>query len=179
MAKTTIPERGVYAITASDGRSYVGSSTNIASRWSCHRSSLRLGKHYNSRLQSAWTALGADAFCFEILERLPEHEDLIVAEQKHIDALNAHGEGFNICPSAGTNIGCVRTEETRQRMGAARVGLLAGERNWSARLVENDVREIRRMANEGILHREIAALFSVTEKNVSHIVRRRRWKHVA
>lgn len=55
---------------------------------------------------------------------------------------------------------------------------LRGERQNGARLTADAVREIRSMAKDGMLHKDIAARFGVHKGNVGHIVRRDTWKHV-
>lgn len=53
-----------------------------------------------------------------------------------------------------------------------------GEAAPSARLTEDDVREIRRLAAEGVPQKTLAVRFGVTRPNISAIVARRSWKHV-
>lgn len=54
-----------------------------------------------------------------------------------------------------------------------------GTRNGRAKLTENDVREIRRLADAGVFQREIGRRFGVSHALVSFIVQRRQWRHVA
>jgi hypothetical protein len=54
-----------------------------------------------------------------------------------------------------------------------------GEQFKSAKLTEDKVREIRKMGASGVGYPEIAALFGIDRSNVSMIVSRKRWKHVA
>lgn len=77
--------RGVYAIVCIDGRSYVGSSNDIAHRWRDHKTALRSGKHNNKALQEAWTRLGWPAFRIEVLEVVTA-EFLSPFEQKWLDS---------------------------------------------------------------------------------------------
>jgi len=53
-----------------------------------------------------------------------------------------------------------------------------GERQGSAKLTEGDVREIRRLAKLKT-QPQIAAIFGIDRSNVSIIVLRKGWKHVA
>lgn len=76
--------RGVYAIVCIDGRSYVGSSKDIAHRWRDHKTELRAGRHKNKPLQEAWTQLGWPAFRIEVLE-IVTAEFLSPFEQKWLD----------------------------------------------------------------------------------------------
>lgn len=87
----------VYAIrNQRTGMLYIGCSLDVRSRWYMHVSRLRQGKHYNKRLQAAWSAQGADAFTVDILERHPWHYVRpCPVEQRHIaararDVYNVH-----------------------------------------------------------------------------------------
>lgn len=60
---------GVYGIRRiSDGRSYIGSSKDVARRLQLHRSALERGNHHNAGLQSDWNSDGPLGFTFEHLE---------------------------------------------------------------------------------------------------------------
>lgn len=54
-----------------------------------------------------------------------------------------------------------------------------GERNTHAKLTAEEVREIRRLAADGVLHREIAARFGISRVTVSDIHRRKSWYQLA
>lgn len=54
-----------------------------------------------------------------------------------------------------------------------------GEKHGSARLTDDDVRQIRSLAACGIYKSAIGAAFGITGANVGHIVRRVTWRHVA
>lgn len=59
------------------------------------------------------------------------------------------------------------------------LGERRGESHGNAKITEDDVREIRRLAVETTLtHAEIGARFDITNKNVGYIVRRQAWIHV-
>lgn len=49
----------------------------------------------------------------------------------------------------------------------------------AAKLDEEKVREIRALAGQGLLQREIGARFGLRQAQVSQIVRRERWRHIA
>lgn len=53
-----------------------------------------------------------------------------------------------------------------------------GEAHHKAKLTENDVLDIRRLGEKGLLHREIARKFNITRPVVSYILRGYNWKHV-
>lgn len=53
-----------------------------------------------------------------------------------------------------------------------------GERSGTAKLTEENVREIRRLAALGYMHKDIAINFPVGRKAITKIVNRQRWGHV-
>jgi len=53
-----------------------------------------------------------------------------------------------------------------------------GEKNRNSRLVENDVREIRRLGSLGIKQSLLAKMWKTSDQNISNIIQRKRWKHV-
>ena len=92
------PIAGVYAIRCSaTGEAWVAGAPNVEPQEQRHWFGLRTGGHANKALQAAWTAHGADAFTFEILERLDDADltplgraDLIKSRERHWrDALGA------------------------------------------------------------------------------------------
>lgn len=69
-------------------------------------------------------------------------------------------------------------------MGFARVYERAGgcpwfgEKHHSAKLTENDVKEIRQLASEGKTRRELAESYRVTTALIKSICERKSWKHL-
>lgn len=55
---------------------------------------------------------------------------------------------------------------------------LKGEGNGRSCLTEDNIREIRRLSNEGHIQNFIAAKFNITHTTVWKIINRRSWKHV-
>lgn len=53
-----------------------------------------------------------------------------------------------------------------------------GERNWRAKLTDDDVREVRRRLAAGELQRAIAAEMGISQTSVSKVQRGVRWAHV-
>ncbi len=49
---------------------------------------------------------------------------------------------------------------------------------YHSNLTEDDVQLIRKLANEGILHRKIAEMFKMTRSAISYIIRRQTWTHI-
>lgn len=109
---------GVYAIKSPSGRSYIGSSSNVRSRWSGHKAALRRGNHHCRALQFAANKYGVDSFTFEILE-LCYPGALIELEQQYIDATPTR---YNSAPVAGSIRGFKLSEETKLKMSLAERG---------------------------------------------------------
>ena len=92
---------GIYAIrNIINNKVYIGQAVNLHKRNREHFNSLRQGKHDSIKLQRAWNKYGPDSFIFEILEPIKDRNLLMQEEQKWIDDLKAHSEGYNIQPYA-------------------------------------------------------------------------------
>ena len=117
----SIPKKsGIYQIrNLVNGKIYIGSAVNLHARWQKHLSCLRHNKHCNIKLQNAYNKYGKDNIVFEIVELVPNKEQLLDREQYYIDTLNTVNEGYNICPIAGNTTGVFHTEETIQKMKIA------------------------------------------------------------
>ncbi len=113
---------GVYLIVhRATGRAYVGSTSDIAKRWSRHRQELRDGTHKNRHLQAAWNLYGPETFDWRVLATTPP-EHRIEVEQWAIDWLEATNpdKGFNSAPVAGVSYGGTgRTWTPEQRARAS------------------------------------------------------------
>lgn len=65
---------GIYVITnLKNFKCYVGASKNLRQRLYNHKMRLRINKHKNVHLQSAFNKYGEENFTFEIVERCAEH----------------------------------------------------------------------------------------------------------
>lgn len=71
---------------------------------------------------------------------------------------------------------CTAAENTADMLRKERQA--RGERAGSAKITENDVREIRSLHRDGISDRSIANRFAISASNVNMIVGRRTWKHI-
>lgn len=62
---------GVYAIRcAATGEQWIGAAPDLSTIWTRRAFALRQGLEMNKALQAAWTAQGADAFDFRVLEEI-------------------------------------------------------------------------------------------------------------
>lgn len=80
---------GIYAVRC-PGAVWVSASRNIDSQQNSTWFGLRTGGHPNKAMQAAWKAHGADAFSFEVLERVEDETltpmglaDLVKAREAH------------------------------------------------------------------------------------------------
>ncbi len=130
---------GIYSIrNKTNGKLYVGSTVDFASRWANHRCQLRKGNHDNSYLQRAWVKYGEDVFEFTVLLECPEG-DLTVAEARFIQETRAgireHGYNLDtfiqdrrvVSPETRAKIsaackGKKFSDETRAKISAAKMG---------------------------------------------------------
>jgi group I intron endonuclease len=108
---------GIYAITHREsGRVYIGSSVDIARRFSAHVSRLNNGKHCNQILQRAWSRYGSEAFTFSVVEVLDSADRLIEREQFHFEQSELV---YNIGEFVGNPIrGTKRSAQWRSNMSA-------------------------------------------------------------
>jgi group I intron endonuclease len=126
MANLPLPRAGIYCIrNIISGRKYVGSSVDIKNRWKNHRVSLRSGTHDAKAMQRSWIKHGEAAFEFTALEAVADLLDLIAAEQRWIDELDAANPrtGFNSSPTAGNCLGVRHTDETKAKHSLAQKGV--------------------------------------------------------
>ena len=99
---------GVYEIRClASGKTYVGSSANMARRWYEHRTKLRAGTHPSPRLQQAWAKHGESKFMFSVLETCAE-DVRYQREQYYIDLVK---RDYNSMP-----VVAVITKEMRSKM---------------------------------------------------------------
>ena len=115
---------GIYSIVnLVNGKIYVGSAINLNKRWKNHKVELRLDRHCNIYLQSAWNKYGEENFSFVVLEYC-EREKLIEREQFWIDWNNCCDRevGYNLAPKAGSLLGFKPTPETLAKLSAIRKG---------------------------------------------------------
>jgi group I intron endonuclease len=128
-----VADCGVYRITClPSGRVYIGSSIDIAKRFSEHRSSLRAGRHHSLLMQRAWDKHGREAFQFKPLF-LCRPADRIGAEQVQIDLHRAADPKFGMnrasvakgTPPSRAFAGRRHSEESRRQISDSRKGYQA------------------------------------------------------
>lgn len=113
---------GIYTIEhKASGKKYIGSAISFSDRWNAHRHYLRRGTHHSAYLQAAWNKHGEGSFSFRKLV-VCATKDLLFYEQLCINAYkSADGKsGYNMNPSAGSQLGYKHTEKTLEKMRAKR-----------------------------------------------------------
>lgn len=102
-------ETGVYCIKCrASGKVYIGGAyKSIGSRIGLHKRDLRLLRHSNRHLQSAWVKYGAKQFTFLIIERCGPKKVIESRETYWIAFYRATDRryGYNICPIANSVLG--------------------------------------------------------------------------
>jgi len=131
---------GIYAIKNTiNGRIYIGSSIGLRDRKSGHFRWLRLGEHCNPFLQADYNKHGGDkVYEFVVLETVEDINLLIEREQHYIDRyFDNQDRCFNICPTAGSNLGYKMSEETKRKISIALKGQIIHP-NTLARLLDKE-----------------------------------------
>lgn len=123
---------GIYQITCiPTGKIYVGSAKSLRKRYQSHFGSLQRNEHHNPKLQNAFRKYGFDAFVFVVLEYVLFPEMLITREQFWLDKLKPFGKrGFNILKNAGSSLGRVVPQSSREKSRATQLGRPSTRVGW-------------------------------------------------
>lgn len=112
---------GVYCIENTiNNKKYIGSSINVYKRKNRHFSELKNNKHKNSKLQNSFNKHGFSCFIFYVLELVEDVQLLIEKEQLFI---NEEKPEYNINLIANSSLGVIRSEETKEKIRQANLGL--------------------------------------------------------
>lgn len=115
-SKEDLSKTGVYKITLNN-KNYVGSTSKLTfyNRWMIHLKDLKRNKHHSSYLQNAVNKYSIDKLKFEIIEFV-EPTKCIEREQYWIDTLNSYEKGYNSIPTAGSRLGSILSEKTKEKI---------------------------------------------------------------
>lgn len=102
-----------------NGKKYVGSTMNCATRMYFHINRLRKGTNSSLKLQKTFTKYGEDAFVFEIIEHCTAN-NLLEREQHYLDQRPEYNISFTAGPK--TRYGLKSSPEHRARMSQALKG---------------------------------------------------------
>lgn len=111
---------GIYQIDSKihPERFYVGSSKDLDVRWRTHLARLRKDNHHSKILQYHYNKYGENDLTFSILFYC-EISDLFKYEQMLLDYFNPY---LNVFKTAGSALGMVYGQETREKMSKAQTG---------------------------------------------------------
>ena len=113
---------GIYGIIYTENyKIYIGSAVSFNKRKYGHFSKLRSNTHENTYLQNIFNKHGFEKFIFVILE-ICNKEVLISTEQKWIDIFNKENKLINVCKIAGSRMGSVTSEETKEKLRISSTG---------------------------------------------------------
>lgn len=113
---------GIYQITCTaNGKIYIGSSVNIKSRISGHKSKLNKGCHDNKYLQNAWNKYGESSFIFEIINTIEEATIEIVrkVEQAILDSYS--GDKWDLLFNMAISVDMTKLSEEACKARSKRV----------------------------------------------------------
>ena len=97
-ARDAFPPMGIYAIRErASGHLLLGASRNVHAALNRARFELRMGKHADCVLQTAWNRSGVDGLAFEVLELVKEREDAdfdYASELKALEEIHRELQGM-------------------------------------------------------------------------------------
>ncbi len=101
-----------------DNKVYIGSAVDFIKRFRQHKCKLAKNQHHSKHLQYSWNKYGENNFKFDIIELVEDPKKLVEREQYWIDYYKsyAHEFGYNIVPTAGSQLGYKHSEETLNKM---------------------------------------------------------------
>ena len=102
-----------------NGRSYIGSATDMLRRFKDHEFRLNANIHFNSPLLNAWKKYSSDSFRFEIV-MICDEENLLFYEERAIKAYIENGKVYNIMLNAKNRLGVNHTKEAKEKMSKTR-----------------------------------------------------------
>ena len=110
-------------LNIANGKLYIGSAINLEKRQKEHFSRLHKNTHSNKHLQSAYNLYGKDCFVFSVLFSTTCIEALIDIEQLYIDSYDFEKDLYNITPTAGSQLGIKHSQETKDKLRQANLGI--------------------------------------------------------
>lgn len=154
--------RGIYKIeNLLNGKIYIGQSIQIEKRFEQHKKTAyaRKDRNYNNLIYKAIRKYGLENFAFEIIEEVPDNQDLDEREIYWISYYNSYKNGYNMTPGGG----CLR-----------------GEDSPNTKANRDTVIQVRTLYNAHIKKSEIYDLVKdkLTQSQFEHIWRFETWKDV-
>ena len=134
----------IYQITNMvNGKYYIGSAEIYERRMWQHKNDLKRNVHKNPRLQASWNKHGADAFVFEILEKIDPDKTAFDVENTYLHVRVGRPECYNINTDAiGMRTGIPHTQASKDKTSASRKGKGTGTNHYRyGQEVSAEVRE--------------------------------------
>lgn len=170
-------ESGIYKIANKiSNKVYIGSAVVLKRRLTSHYTSLLSKTHNNQILQRSWNKHGYNNFHFEIIEIVDNENNLINREQYWIDFYTSYNRklGYNIAPTAGSSLGIIRTDETKQRISKSKREL----DSKAKKINEETASRIKCLLNEGNKPSEISELIGTSKDLIRAIKEGKSWTHI-
>jgi group I intron endonuclease len=190
---------GIYCITSLDtGKQYVGRSTDLKTRLRLHRYDSLKHPEYSPELYADIRTYRIERFKVELLEECAE-DNLAASERHWLDALGTEHSGYNYHRKdfrhtyetkqrfSWLRKGRVFSDEHRRKLSQAGMGrkyndesikaLQRGGRKQS-RLSEEDVKDIKRLMQQGAKPGEIMRTYSIGRGTYYDIKYGKSWRDV-
>ena len=168
---------GIYSIKCiATGKVYVGSSKDIARRWSCHLSMLRNGKHTNKELQKDFITYGIDRFSFRIKDECLQ-KDLYERELFYFSRYE-HEQLYNCKGIRNTHKKIRRGREAAKYRESWSVKNMGESNPHCTKFNVELIKEIKRLIKSGVNIQEIAKQYNTTRGYIYAIASGRRWASV-
>ena len=175
----------------------MGSSKHLGERIKQHYTLLKRGKHHSIKLQNFVQKYGIQELTLYVEITELSRKDLFKEETNLISSFDSYKNGFNMSMEAHmapvteeqraiigermrkANTGKICSEEHKRKVGIAKSIQNSGENNPSAKLTEDDIREIRLMRDNGSSYKEIMKQFNLKSRSyLWSILSKKLWKHV-
>lgn len=166
---------GIYYILESkSGRIYVGSSVDMRRRVRQHYTDLVSNIHKNEYLQRTWNKRKSEDFSVGVIETVAKKENLLNREQAWMNFFHSfdRDKGFNLTPTAGSNLGFKKTKEQIENNKIA----LRGKRNTN--LSEEEASRVKTMINSGKSLKEISEVMGAKYETIRSIRRGHSFKYI-
>lgn len=185
----------------------MGSAKHFGTRKKSHFRLLKQNKHHSTYLQNAYNKYGKRNFIFVPIDFVKNKELLIPMEQAYLDVWETWDptKGYNICKFAGSSLGRITTEHTKQlirekrtlqvfspesrkKQGESMKGKLAGDKNPmygklgeehpKAKLNPITIDEIRKLRAENkkfYTYKKLGEMFNITRSHICQICLNKLW----
>jgi group I intron endonuclease len=138
---TQLNRPGIYKIlNKANGKFYIGSAINLRKRRKNHFGMLQSGTHCNNLLLRAFKKYGEENFEFSVIEFVDDVTKLIEREQYWLEQTRCYNRkiGYNISPTAGSNLGWEMPREQRDAISKLKKGKPFPELNEDAKLLKSE-----------------------------------------